>query len=297
MKKQCKKGWRVGAWLPAVAAGIMALGAAQAACAQGSRNIRIPDYSVLDDSKCIVIYDFIERGEDLASGQIKAPVSLQIGPKVSMFGNYGSFVAESLQYTNREKGLASDVYDRYVHRFNTSREILNLLRFHDRGDSIRQYATIMTGTKIEVQPDGTRFATPPSIYKGYYEDHPDTEWNITDEKRKIGDIEVTKATGRLHGRDWTVWFAESLPYFEGPWELAGLPGLILEAADSEGIFEFRFSQLRSLDTPILLNAPRHKQTTREEIRKRYADKYSAEMADYRAGKRHSPPSSLSLAKE
>lgn len=47
-----------------------------------------------------------------------------------------------------------------------------------------------------------------------------------------------KATTTFRGRTWTVWYTLDLPYSDGPWKFCGLPGLILHAYDSEGLFRF-----------------------------------------------------------
>jgi len=47
-----------------------------------------------------------------------------------------------------------------------------------------------------------------------------------------------KATTSFRGRDWTVWYTMDLPYDDGPWKFCGLPGLILYASESDGVFSF-----------------------------------------------------------
>lgn len=43
------------------------------------------------------------------------------------------------------------------------------------------------------------------------------------------------------GREWIVWYTPDIPSPTGPWKLWGLPGLIVEAKDSEGLFFFALS--------------------------------------------------------
>lgn len=56
-------------------------------------------------------------------------------------------------------------------------------------------------------------------------------WYITNEQKKIDNYNVTKATGKFRGRNYTVWFTPEIPVNAGPWKLNGLPGLIMEAED------------------------------------------------------------------
>lgn len=61
----------------------------------------------------------------------------------------------------------------------------------------------------------------------------DISWDIKDETKKIGRYEVQKATAHFRGRDYTAWFTSEIPLPYGPWKLVGLPGLILEAYDTD----------------------------------------------------------------
>ncbi len=45
-----------------------------------------------------------------------------------------------------------------------------------------------------------------------------------------------RAEARFRGRTYVVWFAPELPFSHGPWKLGGLPGLILRAESTDGLF-------------------------------------------------------------
>ena len=64
------------------------------------------------------------------------------------------------------------------------------------------------------------------------------EWNITENKEKILGYECIEATTRFRGRDYRVWFTIDIPYNFGPWKFSGLPGLILKAEDTKGLYKF-----------------------------------------------------------
>lgn len=72
----------------------------------------------------------------------------------------------------------------------------------------------------------------------YEETLPAIEWQVTDSIKTICEYECQQAVGTVYGRTWTVWFASELPLNYGPYVLQGLPGLILAAKDSDGLFDF-----------------------------------------------------------
>ena len=77
-----------------------------------------------------------------------------------------------------------------------------------------------------------------------FEDNlPCIEWQIQEESKSILGYTCQKAIGQLYNREWTVWFTMDIPVSEGPWLLAGLPGLILEANDADNIFHFTAIEL------------------------------------------------------
>ena len=94
-----------------------------------------------------------------------------------------------------------------------------------------------------------------SDYMFVEETMPKIKWEIFDEEKMIADTyRCKKAVGDFRGRTYTVWFTEKIPIPSGPWKLGGLPGLILEATETEGKFAFHFVSLKRLDQKIDLDA-------------------------------------------
>ncbi len=62
------------------------------------------------------------------------------------------------------------------------------------------------------------------------------QWEIKNETRQIGKYICKKAIGNFRGRTYIAWFTEEIQLPYGPFKLHGLPGLILEAEDSEKMF-------------------------------------------------------------
>ena len=85
---------------------------------------------------------------------------------------------------------------------------------------------------------------------------PVINWKITDETKKIAQLNCQKAIGAWRGRIFEAWFCADLPFHAGPWKLNGLPGLIVEATDTRQQVEFKFAGYRTLsDGKILISLP------------------------------------------
>lgn len=75
--------------------------------------------------------------------------------------------------------------------------------------------------------------------QGYYDEpFAEIKWTVADSTKTILGYECIMAETNYHGRRWSAWFAPEIPLSDGPWKLCGLPGLILEAADSSGQHSF-----------------------------------------------------------
>lgn len=96
------------------------------------------------------------------------------------------------------------------------------------------------------------------------------KWTVFPEMKKIGNYECQKASSYFGGRNYEVWFTKELPFQDGPWKLHGLPGLILEAYDTNKEICFYFKEIvkkENVDITIrsFLNSPYSISTNIEDL--------------------------------
>lgn len=75
------------------------------------------------------------------------------------------------------------------------------------------------------------------------EDTPRIQWKLVDSVRTIGEWDARLARCEFRGRSYEVWFVPDIAVSAGPWELNGLPGLIVECRDREGLFSCQLEKL------------------------------------------------------
>lgn len=78
----------------------------------------------------------------------------------------------------------------------------------------------------------------------------DLQWELMDSTRMVLDYECQLATADYHGRKWLAWFTQEIPVQDGPWQLCGLPGLILKGKEDAGQYEFTAVGIESYDRKI-----------------------------------------------
>ena len=96
------------------------------------------------------------------------------------------------------------------------------------------------------------------------------EWTLVEDSVKnVLGYDCIMATADYHGRKWTAWFTPEIPLQAGPWKLAGLPGLILEADADNGVYSFVATGIQNSDrtiTPVYL-ADRYEKISRKDFLK------------------------------
>ncbi|KFF09459.1 hypothetical protein IX38_02915 [Chryseobacterium luteum] len=76
-------------------------------------------------------------------------------------------------------------------------------------------------------------------------------WKLENEYKDILGFKAQKATAEFRKNLWTVWFTKDLPYFDGPWKLNSLPGLILEAQSMEGHMIYKVIKISNKDASAI----------------------------------------------
>jgi len=86
---------------------------------------------------------------------------------------------------------------------------------------------------------------------------PAIDWKINTATATFGGMHCQKATTHFKGRNYTAWFCPDIPSHGGPWQLSGLPGLILEAYDAKKQVVFKFDGVEDLSkmTGAMKTAP------------------------------------------
>jgi len=115
----------------------------------------------------------------------------------------------------------------------------------------------------------------------YEEDMPKLNWQMGNEQQTVLGYPCQKATVRFRGRDYTAWFAMSIPVMNGPWKFGGLPGLILKLYDSKEQFVYECIGLENLKQkePIKYYKVDCTKTTRLGLAKQY-ERWHADLAAY-----------------
>lgn len=189
----------------------------------------------LDNAKVRVIYEFSFKS-DANQETFHRPdiMYLDVGEKVSKFYSYYNAVRDSV----RDDGLKRNL---------SAFEINEITKQYKRGTTSIYYRE--NTKKKMVVTDNWGF-----YFTFYDEPIQLPEWKITDDFKDIDNLKSQKATANYMGRKWTVYFTRDIPLNLGPWKLWGLPGLIVEAGDKDGLFYYRLKNYTNLqnEIPIVL---------------------------------------------
>ncbi len=69
------------------------------------------------------------------------------------------------------------------------------------------------------------------------------DWKIFKDTKRIGRFKCQRAEADVRGRHYVAWFTAEIPVSNGPWKLYGLPGMILDAHNSEKSVRFEFESI------------------------------------------------------
>ncbi|MCM4160895.1 GLPGLI family protein [Antarcticibacterium flavum] len=75
-------------------------------------------------------------------------------------------------------------------------------------------------------------------------------WEILPETKELQGFSAQKATTTYAGRDYVAWFTSEIPIPDGPYKFNGLPGLILEVADTQQHYVFTLTGFEKYKDPL-----------------------------------------------
>ena len=176
----------------------------------------------LDSELLRVEYASLELDLAFAEGRSEGHWVLQVGGHCSRFVTFARFKGDSLFADNQSREVRINLLTRKVRAIT-----LQEAYYVDRSSRKLCFTGRLVGDDYL-----------------YEEELPSIPWIIRDSVKTICGCPCRQAEGDFRGRRYTVFFAEDIPVSYGPWKLQGLPGLILEAYDSEGRIRFVAESIR-----------------------------------------------------
>lgn len=169
--------------------------------------------------------------------------TLEFGKKYIKYYSNNAELIDSLKHANKNTLLGKDNNGNY--REGTYEDIF--INYPQEG-SLSVFSRFMKKTFLYTEPT------------------PNLNWEISSEVDTVLNYNCIKAYTSFRGRKWIAWFTMDIPLNYGPWKLAGLPGLILKAEDSDRYFSFEAIGItQSNSSPIIIYNDPIQKCKREDI--------------------------------
>ena len=201
----------------------------------------------IDTANLVVAYDYECRTQDADGKAVtdRMKLCLLVGRHCTRCFPYRKFRKER-EWAEGKKQFAADFLQM------NKREYMEGYDFIDELPLLRAESFCFMPQVWTNYPEGqvtVRDAIPPSIYETQ-EKRKTIKWTLSDDTLTVGGYLCKTAMCQLHGRKWTVRYAEEIPTTAGPWKLCGLPGLIVEAVSDDGTHRFSLTELQHATAPI-----------------------------------------------
>jgi len=144
-------------------------------------------------------------------------------------------------------------YDKILHEISEEQKFWNMIESGGgKGKSVfivdDKNSKWMTNTSYQFVVKDNKFYTREIFaYISYLleEPTPVIDWKLSKDTISFSGLKCQKATATFEGKNWIAWYAPSLPFQSGPWKLNGLPGLIVEAYDTNKEINFQFAGIEN----------------------------------------------------
>ncbi len=198
------------------------------------------DYIPIDKIALQCYYQYSFQQDSTNAYSVKTQeMCLQIGSKYSKFTAYNNLTHDSIAETFKDLPMQQAVQstlDATAGNVTHSYCKAYIYKNYPGPDTLtfRSYLARTAPEVIEVNP---------------------FKWTIKfDQDSTILSYSCKKALCHYAGRDYVAWFSPEIPVSEGPFKFYGLPGLILQIADTKGQHTFTITEITKGNgsQPILL---------------------------------------------
>lgn len=203
-------------------------------------------FKTIDNSQFDCLYHYTIEGINSKDNEFKDTFNtiLQVGATTAKFWDYGMFLADSTEYI--AKASAEQITE-------ANNNLIKQVCYYD-AEVFQNYP------KNKITENGIVGVT----YYTYNEPSADLKWTLHSDTLTLLKTLCNKATAEFGGREWTAWYAPSIPVSYGPWKLSGLPGLILRAEENSGMHTFEAISIRNTQLPIYENLSIMRQKSKKE---------------------------------
>lgn len=154
---------------------------------------------------------------------------LQIGKGIGKFYDYTSYQTDSVRYASNDKQIVNS----YLLREQRSAFFFDQIIYQNLPKGSISVQGVITPNRFN-----------------YREERYPIQWSLKEECDTVCGYHCKIAYGEYGGRKWIVKYAPEIPAQNGPWKMTGLPGLVLEAKDNEGVHHFTAITIRNSSVPI-----------------------------------------------
>lgn len=206
---------------------------------------------VLDNAQFRVLYEFSQEADKQREKIILTDtMALNVGANWSEYYDWHKVKLDSLaQLASERLNLISLIIndDELNSRLEAGTEVFNAPR---KPETARVYKE-RSVQKIITYDYGPFERGVGSTYLVLEETVPLMDWTISADTATVLGYLCMKATTTFRGRTYDAWFTTEIPTNEGPWKLYGLPGLILKAETTDGIFRFKAIGLQNTTNVVI----------------------------------------------
>lgn len=207
---------------------------------------------VLDDAVFRVLYQFSQQANNRREPIVLTDtIALNIGQSWSVYYDWHRTKLDSLRKlvsTQFNELFIKSDDEELQSRLESGEKAYN--SSHREPETALLYKDRTTGKIITI--DNGPYETGVGLtYLQISEEITIEDWVILPDTANILNYSCQKATCTFRGRTYEAWFTTDIPTNEGPWKLYGLPGLIMKANSSDGIFCFTAIGLENLENVVI----------------------------------------------